>query len=57
MFKQVDFIDDAIHVRLFPLSLRDKAKMWLNSLALGTISIWEELAQNFLQNISLLPRQ
>lgn len=38
--------DEAICLRLFPFSLRDKAKMLLNSLAPGTI--WEALAQKFL---------
>ena len=41
-------IDDAIRLRLFHFSLRDKAKVWLNSLPLGIITTWEELAQKFL---------
>ena len=41
-------IDDAIRLRLFPFSLRDKAKVWLNSLPHGIITTWEELAQKFL---------
>ena len=40
--------DDAIRLRLFPFSLRDKAKVWLNSLPPGIITTWEELAQKFL---------
>ncbi|WRX31367.1 Reverse transcriptase domain - like 10 [Theobroma cacao] len=40
--------DDAIRLRLFPFSLRDKAKSWLNSLPNGSITIWEELTQKFL---------
>ncbi|KAJ4723330.1 hypothetical protein OWV82_006714 [Melia azedarach] len=36
-----------IRIRLFPFSLRDKARGWLQSLQLGSISIWEELAQKF----------
>ena len=40
--------DDAIQLRLFPFSLRDKAKVWLNSLPPGLITTWEELAQRFL---------
>jgi len=39
---------DAIHLRLFPFSLRDKAKAWLHSLSPGSISTWEELTKAFL---------
>ncbi|KAJ4724944.1 Retrotransposon gag protein [Melia azedarach] len=35
-------------MRLFPFSLRDKARGWLQSLQPGSISTWEELAQKFL---------
>ena len=47
-FKQNDVSDDAIRLRLFPFSLRDKAKVWLNSLLSGTITTWDILAQKFL---------
>ncbi|XP_050259914.1 uncharacterized protein LOC126704981 [Quercus robur] len=47
-FKHNGVIDDAIRLRLFPFSLRDKAKVWLNSLPPGLITTWEELAQKFL---------
>ncbi|KAL8125254.1 hypothetical protein AgCh_012801 [Apium graveolens] len=40
--------EDAVKLRLFPLSLRDKAKSWLHSLPAGSIATWEELAQKFL---------
>ena len=39
---------DAIRLRLFPFSLRDKARAWLHSLPLGSISTWEELTKAFL---------
>lgn len=48
-FKQTDIIDDAIRLRLFPLSFKDKEKMQLNSLAPCTITAWEELVQKFLK--------
>jgi hypothetical protein len=37
------------HIRLilFPFSLKDNAKLWLNSLAGGSINNWEELATKF----------
>ena len=44
-FKHNGVTDDAIRLRLFPFSLRDKAKVWLNSLPCGIITTWEELAQ------------
>ena len=39
---------DAIRLRLFPFSLRDKARAWLHSLPPGSISTWEELTKAFL---------
>lgn len=47
-FKQNGVSDDAIRLRLFPFSLRDKAKVWLNSLPPETITTWDGLAQKFL---------
>ncbi|KAF7803082.1 uncharacterized protein G2W53_042193 [Senna tora] len=47
-FKHNGVSDDAIRLRLFPFSLRDKAKVWLQSLPEGSISTREELAQQFL---------
>ena len=40
---------DAIRLRLFSFSLRDKAKAWLQSLAIGSIKTWDELTDAFLQ--------
>ncbi|GKV46238.1 hypothetical protein SLEP1_g53237 [Rubroshorea leprosula] len=40
--------DDAVRLRLFPFSLRDKAKNWLNSLPVGSITTWDMTAQKFL---------
>lgn len=40
--------DDAMHLRLFPFSLRDKAKQWLNSLPSRSIETWNELVEKFL---------
>ena len=38
---------DAIRLRLFPFSLRDKARAWLHSLLPGSISSWDELTKAF----------
>ena len=43
-FKNNGVSDDAIRLRLFPFSLRDKAKSWLNSLPANTITTWDNLA-------------
>ncbi|KAL5574885.1 hypothetical protein UlMin_016584 [Ulmus minor] len=40
--------EDAVRLRVFPFSLRDKAKEWLNSLPPGSITTWNELVQKFL---------
>ena len=47
-FKHNGVIDDAIRLRLFPFSLRDKAKSWLYSLPVGSITTWDVLLQKFL---------
>ena len=47
-FKFNGVSDDAIKLRLFPFSLREKAKGWLHSLPAGSITTWEDLAQKFL---------
>ncbi|XP_073154031.1 uncharacterized protein [Henckelia pumila] len=47
-FKHRGVSDDAIRLRLFPFSLRDKAKAWLNSLSAGSITTWEDMAKAFL---------
>ena len=47
-FKFNGVTEDAIKLRLFPFSLRDKAKGWLHSLPAGSITTWEDLAQKFL---------
>ncbi|XP_073152975.1 uncharacterized protein [Henckelia pumila] len=47
-FKMQGVSDDAIHFRLFPFSLRDKAKAWLTNLPAGSITTWDDLAKAFL---------
>ena len=48
MFRFNDVPDDAIRLRLFSFSLKDRAREWLNSLPAGSISDWATLAQKFL---------
>ncbi|KAK3205400.1 hypothetical protein Dsin_019446 [Dipteronia sinensis] len=40
--------EDAVKVKLFPFSLKDRAKEWLHSLPPDSITTWEELEQTFL---------
>ncbi|XP_073120693.1 uncharacterized protein [Henckelia pumila] len=47
-FKIQGVSDDAICLRLFPFSLRDKAKAWLTNLPAGSIMTWDDLAKSFL---------
>ena len=47
-FKHNGVSDDAVRLRLFPFSLRDKAKVWLQSLPPLTITTWDDLAKKFL---------
>ncbi|XP_063946100.1 uncharacterized protein LOC135151532 [Daucus carota subsp. sativus] len=47
-FKFNGVTEDAIKLRLFSFSLRDKAKGWLHSLPAGSITTWEDPGQKFL---------
>ena len=47
-FKFNGVSDDAIRLRLFPFSLRGKAKQWLNSLPKCSIITWQDLIKKFM---------
>ncbi|KAL3524793.1 hypothetical protein ACH5RR_013165 [Cinchona calisaya] len=47
-FKFQIFFDESTRLRLFPFSLKDKAKAWLNSLLARYIITWEDLVSKFL---------
>ena len=47
-FRFQNFNDESIRLRMFPFSLKDKAKAWLNSLHAGSLSTWNELSNKFL---------
>ncbi|XP_073153026.1 uncharacterized protein [Henckelia pumila] len=40
--------EDTIRLRLFSFSLRDNSHSWLQSLPLGSITTWEDMASKFL---------
>lgn len=46
-FRYQGISDDAIKLRLFPHTLRDKALEWLDSLPVASINTWDELAHRF----------
>ena len=48
MFRVNGVPDNAIRLRLFPFSLKDRAKEWLNSLPTRSIFDWATLVQKFL---------
>jgi hypothetical protein len=47
--KLQNFSEDALKMRLFPFSLKDKAKYWLNSLEPKFITSWAQIQQAFLK--------
>ncbi|KAK8559163.1 hypothetical protein V6N12_042445 [Hibiscus sabdariffa] len=44
--------NDVLKLKLFPYSLRDKAKDWLNNLPPGSFQSWTELCRSFLAKFS-----
>jgi hypothetical protein len=42
-----NFSEEAVHLRLFPFSLHDRAMEWLDSNTPGSITSWEELLKQF----------
>ncbi|XP_058203029.1 uncharacterized protein LOC131317499 [Rhododendron vialii] len=43
------FTDNALRLKLFPFSLKDKAKYWLNTLAPNSITSWDQMKNEFLK--------
>ncbi|KAJ9564240.1 hypothetical protein OSB04_000206 [Centaurea solstitialis] len=41
--------EDAVRLRLFPFTLRDRAKAWINSFKPNSLITWNVLAEKFLQ--------
>ncbi|KAM0019899.1 putative retrotransposon gag domain-containing protein [Helianthus debilis subsp. tardiflorus] len=46
-FKIVGASVDAIRLRLFPFTLRDKAQLWRRSLHVGSVTTWDAMAEKF----------
>ncbi|KAL4290790.1 hypothetical protein GQ457_14G013030 [Hibiscus cannabinus] len=47
-FHQQGVHEDVLKLKLFPYSLRDRARMWLNSASPGSLQSWADLCQSFL---------
>ncbi|KAL4362632.1 hypothetical protein GQ457_04G024140 [Hibiscus cannabinus] len=47
-FHQQGVHEDVLNLKLFPYSLRDRARMWLNSASPGSLQSWVDLCQSFL---------
>ena len=56
IFKINEATYDAIRLRLFPFSLRVRAKQWLSSQPKASIDTWNLLAEKFLAKYFHLPR-
>jgi hypothetical protein len=46
-FKFQNFSEKSVHLRLFPFSLHDRARAWLDSNTPGSITSWESLLSKF----------
>ncbi|XP_061341710.1 uncharacterized protein LOC133288036, partial [Gastrolobium bilobum] len=51
-FRNPNISDDVLRLKLFPHSLADKAKEWLNSLPSNSITNWHTLAEKFIMKFS-----
>ena len=47
-FRFQNFSEDSVRLRLFPFSLKEKAKAWLNYLPSQSITTWDMLVTKFL---------
>jgi hypothetical protein len=47
-FRFQNFSDESVHLKLFPFSLKEKAKAWLNSNVPRSITSWEIFVTKFL---------
>ena len=47
-FKLHGVTEEALRLKLFPYSLRDRARAWLNSLPPDSVATWNDLAEKFL---------
>jgi hypothetical protein len=48
-YNDLNYSMNTIRLKLFPFSLKDKAKRWLQNLRSGSIRSWDEMQQQFLK--------
>ena len=53
MQKKKDVDNDVVKLKLFPFSLRDRAKAWFSSLPKNSIDSWNKCKDAFISNIFL----
>ena len=53
-FKYGKFSYDDVKLKLFPFSLKDRARSWLNTLPANSITSWEQLVTKFLNKYFLV---
>ena len=46
-FNDQNCTEDIVKLKLFPFSLKDKAKTWLNSLKPRSVGTWQEIQSQF----------
>ncbi|KAL4348457.1 hypothetical protein GQ457_17G005650 [Hibiscus cannabinus] len=47
-FRQQGVHEDVLRLKLFPYSLRDKARAWFNSIPSGSVKSWDDLCRSFI---------
>ncbi|KAL4353488.1 hypothetical protein GQ457_06G010630 [Hibiscus cannabinus] len=47
-FRQQGVHEDVLWLKLFPYSLRDRARLWFNSIPSGSVESWDDLCRNFI---------
>ena len=52
-FKYENFLNEDVKLILFPVSLKDRACLWFNTIPANSITSWEHMVTNFLINTSL----
>ena len=47
--RMAEFSDEVLRLILFPFSLMDRAKHWLDTLPVGSITTWDQMTATFLE--------
>jgi len=55
-FKFQNFFDESVRLKLFPFSLKDQARVWLNHLKPNSITTWRDLNFKFVSKFYSMSR-